>query len=162
MELIRVNMGELKTGGPYDILAAYGVGSCIIVVCYDRVRPVAAMLHGILPEKPLSGSALKHVNDNKYLNSGIENMVKLMIKHGVSLPDMEAKIFGGANMFENGGQAMGSIGERNIRMARETLKRKGVSVAGEDVGLNYGRSIEFTVDLKQASVKSFSAGTKII
>ena len=49
---IKVNMGDLKTGKNAEVLAAYGVGSCIIVVCYDRSHPVAAMLHGILPEKP--------------------------------------------------------------------------------------------------------------
>ena len=155
---IKVNMGDLKTGKNSEVLAAYGVGSCIIVVCYDRLRPVAAMLHGILPEKP---GTRKDSNENKYLDAGIENLVKSMIKEGVNIKDMDAKIFGGAKMFDvkNDSEA---IGERNIKKAKECLASKGIAIIGEDTGSNYGRTIEFSVSTKQAVVKSFSAGTKTI
>jgi chemotaxis protein CheD len=157
-DAIKANMGELKIGEGSEQLAAYGVGSCIIVVCYDRLRPVAAMLHGILPEKP---HGKKEDNDNKYLDAGIENMVKAMIKEGVNIKDMEAKIFGGAKMFDIRNEAE-AIGERNIKKAKECLASKGIRIAGEDIGGNYGRTIEFSVAEKQAVVKSFSAGTKTI
>ena len=157
-ESIKVNMGELKTGKNSDMLAAYGVGSCIIVACYDKFRPVAVMLHGILPEKP---QGKRDFNDNKYLDAGIENLVKAMIKEGVAMKDMEAKIFGGAKMFDVKGDSE-PIGERNIRKAKECLNSKGIAIAGEDTGSNYGRTIEFSVMTKKAVVKSFSAGTKTI
>jgi chemotaxis protein CheD len=155
---IKVNMGDLKTGKNSEVLAAYGVGSCIIVVCYDRFRPVAAMLHGILPEKP---GAKKEANENKYLDAGIENLVKVMLKEGVNITDMHAKIFGGAKMFDVKSESE-AIGERNIKKAKECLSSKGITIAGEDTGSNYGRTIEFSVLTKQAVVKSFSAGTKTI
>jgi chemotaxis protein CheD len=157
-ESIKVNMGELKTGKNGDSLAAYGVGSCIIVACYDKHRPIAVMLHGILPEKP-EGKSIG--NENKYLDAGIDNMIKTMLKEGVSLKDMEAKIFGGAKMFDVKNE-LEAIGERNIRMAKTCLNSKGVIITGEDTGSNYGRTIEFSVDTKKAVVKSFSAGTKNI
>jgi len=155
---IKVNMGELKTGKNSDLLAALGVGSCIIVVCYDRLRPVAAMLHGILPERPHNR---KEGIENKYLDAGIENMVKAMIKEGVNLKDMQAKIFGGAKMFDVKNETE-TIGERNIKKAKECLASKGIVLIGEDTGGNYGRTIEFSVMTKKAVVKSFSAGTKTI
>jgi chemotaxis protein CheD len=155
---IKTNMGELKLGKNKDVLSAFGVGSCVIVACYDRTRPVAAMLHGILPEKP---EGKKEANQNKYLNTGIENMLKSLLHEGVALKNMEAKIFGGAKMFDVKNDAM-AIGERNIKMARETLAAKGIPIAAEDTGSNYGRTIEFTVDTREAVVKSFSAGTKIL
>jgi chemotaxis protein CheD len=153
---IKVNMGELKIGRGSEVLAAYGVGSCVIVACFDRGSRLAAMLHGILPEKP---EGRRQYNENKYLNTGIDNMVKALLKEGVSLKDMEAKIFGGAKMFDvsNGAE---TIGERNIRMAKESLSAKGIPVIAEDTGSNYGRSIEFYVTDKRAVVKSFAAGTK--
>lgn len=157
-ESIKVNMGELKTGKNGDLLAAYGVGSCIIVVCYHKQRPIAAMLHGILPEKP---QGKKDANENKYLDAGIENLVKVMIKEGVSMKDMEAKIFGGAKMFDVKSDTE-AIGDRNIKKARESLSSKGIIIISEDTGSNYGRTIEFSVNTKMAVVKSFSAGTKTI
>jgi chemotaxis protein CheD len=156
-DTIKVNMGELKIGRAGDVLAAYGVGSCIIVACYDRDMPVAAMLHGILPEKRVSRGAA----ENKYLNTGIENMVKALIKDGVSITNMEAKIFGGAKMFDVKAESE-AIGERNIRMAKETLKKMGIGIVSEDTGSNFGRSIEFRVADKSATVKSFQRGTIII
>jgi chemotaxis protein CheD len=156
-ETFKVNMGELKVGHNGDILAAYGVGSCIIVACYDRTRPVAAMLHGILPEKIGKAGGL----ENKYLNIGIDNMVKELIREGVSINEMEAKIFGGAKMFDVKLDSE-TIGERNIRMAKEELKKKNIRLTAEDTGSNYGRSIEFSVLDKRAVVKSFQKGTIII
>ena len=116
------------------------------------------MLHGILPEKPLGK---KDANENKYLDAGIENLVKAMIKEGVNIKDMRAKVFGGAKMFDTKNDSE-AIGERNIKKAKECLASKGVAVVGEDTGSNYGRTIEFSVMTKQAVVKSFSAGTKTI
>ena len=153
---IKVDMGELKIGRDGEILAAYGVGSCIIVACYDKNRKLAAMLHGILPVKP-SGRRL--YSENKYLDTGIDNMVKALLKEGVSLRDMEAKIFGGAKMFDTAGGGE-TIGERNIKMARDSLSAKGIPLVAEDTGCNYGRSVEFFVENIRAVVKSFSAGTR--
>jgi chemotaxis protein CheD len=155
-DVIKVNMGELKIGRGGDVLAAYGVGSCVIVACYDRGLQLAAMLHGILPEKP---GGRRQYSENKYLNTGIDNLVKSLLKEGISLKNMEAKIFGGAKMFDiSNGQE--TIGERNIRTAKETLSAKGIPVIAEDTGSNYGRSIEFYVTDKKAVIKSFAAGTK--
>ena len=156
-ETHKVNMGELKVGRDNDILAAYGIGSCVIVACYDRTKAVAAMLHGILPEK----AGGRNSTENKYLSSGIDNMIKLLIKEGVSIKDMEAKIFGGAKMFDVKVDSE-TIGERNIKMAKDELKKKNVPLMAEDTGSNYGRSIEFSVLDKRATVRSFQKGTIII
>lgn len=156
MAYINVEMGQLKIGKYNDILAAYGIGSCVVVVCYDRVNPVAGMLHGILPEKPA-----KKVDENKYINTGIENLIKTLLEIGVSIKNIDAKIFGGASMFDVkiSGE---TIGEKNIKMAKEILTKKNIKIVGEDVGANYGRNIEFSVETKQAIVKSFACGIKYI
>jgi chemotaxis protein CheD len=154
--LITVGMGGLKTGGQGDTLAAYGIGSCVVIVCYDRARPVAAMLHGMLPEKPG-----KKEDSNRYLDSGIENMVKAMLDAGSGINTMEAKIFGGARMFDVK-QEGDSIGDRNVKKAKEILEKKGIKITGQDTGNAYGRNIEYSVNDRQAIVRSFMSGTKTI
>lgn len=155
MGYINVEMGQLKIGKYDDVLIAYGIGSCVVVICYDRINPVAGMLHGILPEKPA-----KMVDENRYINSGVENLIKTLLEMGVSIKNIDAKIFGGATMFDIKTETE-SIGKRNIRKAKEILLKKGLKITGEDTGGNYGRTIEFDVGKKKAIVKSFAAGVKI-
>jgi chemotaxis protein CheD len=155
-DLITVGMGELKTGKQGETLAAYGIGSCVVVVCYDSEKPVAAMLHGMLPEKPG-----KKAESNRYLDSGIENLVKIMIESGSGIKTMEAKIFGGARMFDVK-QEGDTIGDRNARKARELLDKKGIKITGQDTGSTYGRNIEYSVNDRKAVVRSFMSGTKFV
>lgn len=149
-------MGELHTGQSGDVLTAYGIGSCIVVVCYDSEKPMAGMLHAMLPEK-----AGKGTDKNRYADTGIENLVKAMIDMGTGIKEMRAKIFGGARMFEIGNQS-DSIGNRNVKKAKEILEKKGIPIMGEDTGNNYGRTIEFFVTEKKAKVKSFGRDIKIV
>ncbi|PKL91182.1 MAG: chemotaxis protein CheD [Candidatus Goldiibacteriota bacterium HGW-Goldbacteria-1] len=153
---IKVGMGELHTGGSGDVLTAYGIGSCIVVVCFDVEKPRAGMLHAMLPEKIGKGH-----DKNRYADTGIENLVKAMIDMGVNIKDMRAKIFGGARMFEIGSQG-DSIGNRNVKKAKEILEKKGILILGEDTGSNYGRTIEYFVTEKKAKVKSFGRDIKIV
>jgi len=155
-DLITVGMGELKTGGQGDTLAAYGIGSCVVIVCYDRIKPVAAMLHGMLPEKPA-----KKADSNRYIDCGIENLVKAMLDAGSGINTMEAKFFGGARMFDVK-QEGESIGDRNAKKAREALEKKGIKITGQDTGSTYGRNIEYSVKDRQAVIRSFMSGTKTL
>jgi chemotaxis protein CheD len=155
-DFITVGMGELKTGRQGDTLAAYGIGSCVVIICYDREKPVAAMLHGMLPEKPG-----KKADSNRYLDSGIENLVKAMLDAGSGINTMEAKFFGGARMFDVK-QEGDSIGDRNARKAREVLEKKGIKITGQDTGNTYGRNIEYSVNDRRAIVRSFMSGTKTV
>ncbi|HRU39814.1 MAG TPA: chemotaxis protein CheD [Candidatus Goldiibacteriota bacterium] len=149
-------MGELKIGGNGDTLAAYGIGSCLVVICRDKSRPVAGILHAMLPEKPA-----KKAEAAKYVDSGIDALVKEMIGLGTGIGALEAKIFGGARMFDTK-QEGETIGERNIRKAREVLQKMGIRITGDDTGSTYGRNIEYSVDENRAVVRSFMSGTKII
>jgi len=156
VKCIKVGMGELHTGAGGEVLTAYGIGSCIVVVCFDEEKPLAGMLHAMLPEK--TGKA--H-DKNRYADTGIENLVKSMIDLGVNIKNMRAKIFGGARMFEIGNES-DAIGSRNIKKAKEILERKGIPILGEDTGSNYGRTIEYFVTEKKAQVRSFGRDIKIV
>ncbi|HDQ26519.1 MAG TPA: chemotaxis protein CheD [bacterium] len=152
-----VAMGQAGYGFDGDILCAYGIGSCVVVVLYDSDSPRAAMLHAILPERPD-----KKPKSARYVDSGIEEIFMKLVESGANTRDIEAKIYGGATMFETQQAEEAAIGPRNIKKAKETLERKGIPLTGEDTGGNYGRTIEFFVSEKKANVKSFKHGTKIV
>lgn len=154
--VISAGMGELKTGKSGDTLAAYGIGSCVVVVCYDRDKPVAGIVHAMLPEKPP-----KKPDSNRYIDCGIENLIKALLDAGSGIHMMEAKVFGGARMFDvkQEGEA---IGDRNVKQACAILEKKGIKITGQDTGNTYGRNIEYSVDAKKAVVRSFMSGTKTV
>ena len=98
-------------------------------------------------------------NPAKFTDAGIEYLVAEIVKNGGSIKKLEAKLVGGASMFENSHM---NIGERNIKSARETLKKLGVEIIAEDTGKNYGRTIildTFTGDLL---IKTVLRGDKVI
>lgn len=55
-----------------------------------------------------------------------------------------------------------NIGERNIKSARETMKRLEVSVIAEDTGKNYGRTVTFDTFNGDLLIKTILKGDKII
>ena len=62
------------------------------------------------------------IKDNplKFTDSGIEYLVEEIVRKGSSRKKLEAKLVGGAHMFENRNM---NIGERNVKWARDTLEK---------------------------------------
>lgn len=146
----------MKFGEAGDFIIAYGIGSCVAIVLYDLKKPLACMIHSVLPEKPG-----KSTEKGKYVDSGIEQAIERMIEKGSSINDMEAKLYGGANMFDMKNGAI-TIGEKNIAKAKAELVSRGIKIAASDTGGDYGRTIEFGVSERMANVKSFSHGNKTV
>jgi chemotaxis protein CheD len=152
----RVGMGQAMLGKDEEILAAYGIGSCVVIVCYDAYKKIAVMLHAMLPDK-----AAKDTVVEKYVDSGVDAVIKKLLENNVSIKDIKAKIFGGAKMIDI--EIFGNtIGERNVVKAREVLAAKNIEITGEDTGSNYGRTIEYIVADKKAYVRSFGREEKIV
>jgi chemotaxis protein CheD len=110
----------------------------------------------MLPEKPG-----KKADSNRYLDSGIENLIKAMLEAGSGISSMDAKIFGGARMFDVK-QEGDTIGDRNAKKAKAILEKKGIKITGQDTGNTYGRNIEYSINDRRAIVRSFMCGTKTV
>ncbi|MDY7081049.1 MAG: chemotaxis protein CheD, partial [Halobacteria archaeon] len=48
----------------------------------------------------------------------------------------------------------GSVGERNVEAVREKLEDEGIPIVAEDVGGDYGRSVEFDVMTGELMIKT--------
>ncbi len=122
------------------------LGSCVAVTMFDRRHGLAAICHATLPQ-PLRPSALA-VDDQqrlRYVGHVLPAMLALFQDRGVSRGKIEAKLFGGANMFARRKSAMGDhlIGEANVIAVREHLEHAGIEVAAENTGGQRGRKIFF-------------------
>ena len=137
-------------------IKTFGLGSCVGITLYDRRERIGGLVHAMLPT--INNARIKD-NPLKYTDSGIEYLADEIIKKGSSIKKLEAKLVGGARMFEN--QSM-NIGERNIESARRTLERLHISLVAEDTGKNYGRTVTLDTSTGDLLIRTILRGNEII
>lgn len=137
----RVSIAQARIEQAPAVLKAYGLGSCVAVALYDPESRIGGLGHMLLPNRPEKNPL---GSDGKYVDAGILQLVDELVRAGANRESLIAKVAGGANMFETTYQTLiNSIGARNARSARATLASLGISIQGEEVGGNRGRTVEF-------------------
>ncbi len=144
-EKIIIGIGEFKVARNPSILVTLGLGSCVGVCVRDSYSHTGGMIHIMLPESKDSTGNLA-----KYAHPGIKLMIDEMIKIGADPKNLEAKIAGGASMFEAKGF---EIGKRNAEKIKEVLHQLGIKLIAEDVGGNRARSLEYKIENGVLSIK---------
>ncbi len=159
--LIKVGMADLKVCKAPDALTTLGLGSCIGACIYDPATKVAGMVHFMLPD---STRIKNNQNIAKFGDTGIAETIRLMEELGAKKSRMVAKIAGGAKMFATSAASLPNmnVGENNIEAAKKAFKEFGISIIAEDVGLNYGRTIEFFAEDGRLKIKSVGKEPKFI
>ena len=160
----KVGMAELAVCKYPDALTTLGLGSCVGIALYDPVTKVSGLAHIMLPD---STKIKNNQNIAKFADTGIEELIKQMIKIGASKTRLVAKIAGGAQMFAfktSTSQAndMMQVGARNVEAVKAVLKKEGIRLLAEDTGLNYGRTIEFYSENGQLLIKRVGKESKTI
>lgn len=138
-----VKVAHHAVGGADDVLITLGLGSCVAICVTDRVARVGGLAHVLLPEPAL---ARDQSNPSKFAATAVPLLLEEMRALGAKPGRMEARLVGGASMFTTL-MVPGTLnmGERNIRAAREALRKAGVPILGEAVGGDFGRSVRMTV-----------------
>lgn len=156
---ISVGIGEFCVSKDHsNVLVAHGLGSCIGMAAYDPEKQIAGLIHIMLPTVNSSNNI---VNKAKFADTGVPFLIGEMKKLGSRTDTMVIKIAGGARMFRvNSESSIFDIGERNIKAVKNTLTQLGYKVYSEDVGLNYGRTMELFVKNGQVVVRTFGQGQK--
>lgn len=161
-EIIKVGMADLKVCKSPEALTTLGLGSCIGACIYDPTAKIAGMVHFMLPD---STRIRSNQNQAKFADTGIVKLINEMEQAGASKSRMVAKIAGGAKMFAVvTGVNMQSlnIGDNNIEAARKILSDNNIKIIAEDVGLNYGRTIEFYAEDGSLKIKAVGKEIKFI
>ena len=137
----RVGIAELHLGRAPTVLKAFGLGSCLAIALYDPAERLGGLVHSLLPH-PRRDEAPDP--PAKYVDTAIGLMVDGLVQAGAVAAHLQAKMVGGANMFEADYVTLiDSVGARNVRSARQVLAAYHIPLVGEDVGGNRGRSVEF-------------------
>ncbi|MDW7643977.1 MAG: chemotaxis protein CheD [Desulfuromonadales bacterium] len=134
------------------LLVAPGLGSCLGIVLYDPTAKVGGLAHSLLPTPPTGSTGEKA---GKFVDGAILGMVAEMTALGADRQRLWARIAGGAHMFASlPGSAEERVGARNVRQARQTLQSLNIPLRGEDVGGDFGRTLEFDLATGQVRVRT--------
>jgi chemotaxis protein CheD len=151
---LAVGIADVRTGGPGEVLAAVGLGSCVAVAIRDRSRRRGSLAHIMLPQQS-DGRRRSGENMRKYADVAVPEAVRALEHIGCRRSDLEAKIAGGANIFDLGRGAEGAdIGSRNVEAVIRALEEQGIPLLASDVGGREGRTVEFSVDSGDLLVKT--------
>jgi chemotaxis protein CheD len=113
------------------------LGSCIAVCLHDPKAGVGGMNHFLLAET--SDGVRFEDSAMRYGAYAMEVLINDLMKQGASRDRLEAKIFGGAKMFD----ALNDVGAANAIFARRFLEDEGIPITGASVGGRRARRVEF-------------------
>ncbi|MCD6189535.1 MAG: chemotaxis protein CheD [Thermococcus sp.] len=155
LEEIKVGIGDYAVSKAKGVITTYGLGSCVGITLYDPVTKAGGMLHALLPEAKYYENK---GNPAKYVDTGLELLLKDLAKLGAIKRRLEAKIFGGGHIFENVTNENLMIGKRNVETAKRELKRHKIKIVVEDTGGNGGRTISLNLETGKVKVRKVSNG----
>lgn len=157
---IQVGIAELKIAGQPERLITLGLGSCVGLTLYDPATRVGGLLHIMLPDSTQFSNVTKPA---KFADLGIPLLVSEIKRSGGRVANLQAKMAGGAQMFSGLNEKFVlNIGERNIIMARQTLKSLGIKIVAEEVGGNRGRTMILDTVSGQVFIRTVGSQLKVI
>ncbi len=140
LEKIYLKPGELLLTEEAIVVTTV-LGSCISVTMFHPRSGIAAICHAMLPRGGGSTSF-------KYVDTSVHHMAAYFSRRKISPDEIQAKLFGGADMFNSGRPSVRNltVGWQNIATATQCLQTLGLSPSSTDVGGKQGRKLIFTTD----------------
>lgn len=153
---IKVGIADLNLVLDPGAIMTIGLGSCIGIALYDKVKKVAGLSHIMLPDS----TQFKNVaNPMKFADLAVPLLVKKMEKEGCNKKTITAKIAGGASMFNFTDKSIISdIGKRNGEAVKKALKELGIPIIAEQIGGDKGRTMILRASDGQVTLKVVGQG----
>lgn len=159
-EVIKVGMADWKTCSGEDAVTTLGLGSCVGIAIRDPSTGIGGLAHIMLPD---STEIRNNENRPKFADTGIEDMVKEIVRKGGSRSRLVAKIAGGAQMFSFGSKStMIRVGERNVEASKKKLSELRIPLLAEDTGKTYGRTVVFYPKTGDFIIRAVGMPEKVI
>ena len=159
-QMIKVGMADLKLCKSPDAITTLGLGSCVGIALRDPITKVGGLAHIMLPD------STKIANNQciaKFADTGIAELVRIMVENGASRNRLVAKIAGGAQMFalQSKSDTM-AVGARNAEAVVKILGEMKIPILARDTGDSYGRTVEFFPETGDFVIKAVGRDIKKI
>ena len=132
-----VHVGQLFTS-PKACTVSTILGSCVSVCLWDPTTGAGGLNHFLLPQCVENG-----ISSPRFGNVAIHRLLDELADLGSPRARLKAKIFGGASVIDAFQGANGSLGMKNVDLARRTLADAGIPIVAEDTGGTQGRKLVF-------------------
>lgn len=123
---LNVVQGEYLVSNDPEVFLTTVLGSCVAVCMRDPDRGVGGMNHFLLPD----GYTVPGDHVRRYGVHAMELLINALLHQGARRDRLEAKLFGGARMFDG----LSDVGGANSTFAERFLKDEGIAVAGSSLG----------------------------
>ena len=158
--IIKVGMADLNICQAPDGITTLGLGSCVGIALRDPSKPYGGLAHIMLPD---STAIRQNSNIPKFADTGIEELVRLMVAKGCNKSELVAKIAGGAQMFAfQSNDTMMRVGDRNVEAVKKKLAELKIPILAQDTGNNYGRTVIFYPETGDFIIRAVGKPEKVI
>lgn len=136
------------------------LGSCIAVCMIDKVTRIIGINHFMLPGNPNPDKIVAD-EDSRYGIHAMELMINAMMKKGAIRQNLQAKVFGGGKVIQNG---LNHVSENNVKFILAYLNMEKIPILARDLGGEHGRKIlvipdTFTVYQKKIEISKLGDKT---
>lgn len=115
------------------------VGSCVAVLLWSSRFRIGGATHYLLPEWDREGEP-----SARYGDIALAGLLKQMLDLGASVSDLRACVYGGASVLESLQKFSGGLGDKNVEVAREWLRKyPQIQLFEDHTGGKHGRKIIF-------------------
>ncbi|HKV77965.1 MAG TPA: chemotaxis protein CheD [Candidatus Sulfotelmatobacter sp.] len=114
------------------------LGSCVAICLWDKWRGAGGMNHFLLPSSREGQPA-----SLRYGDEATRVLLELLDGLGCQAPNLCAKIFGGAALFQSRNRYGVSLGAKNVAAALSLMKSSGIPVVAQETGGLQGRRLIF-------------------
>ena len=156
-QVITISLGELVvTDNPDFVLVAFGLGSCVGITAYDRIRKVGGLLHAMLPQRRNGDNNL-----TKFVDTGLVELLNRMVALGAKREQMIWRFAGGAQMLTAPGMSdRFNIGQQNVTMTQEMITRHRLNLTACETGGYQGRTLRLLPTTGEVTVRYIDGKTK--
>jgi chemotaxis protein CheD len=133
---VHVTQGESHVTADPQVVMTTVLGSCIAACIRDPQAGVGGMNHFLLPEGESRSGGGDAVRYGAY---AMELLINDLLKRGARRERLEAKIFGGAKLFDG----LSDVGASNSAFAERFLRDEGIPIVSSSTGGVSARRVEF-------------------
>ncbi len=140
-EVVTIYPGEYYSTDGEEMISTV-LGSCISVVLYDPHNNVGGINHYMLA-LDAGDDPDQHPLPGKFGVYAIDLLILDIVKKGGVRENLEAKVFGGGNIFNMDSGSGTQVGDANSRFAFNYLKKLKIPIVKSDTGGTLPRKIFF-------------------
>ena len=117
------------------------LGSCVAICLWDKRRSAGGMNHFLLPTSREGQPA-----SLRFADEATRVLIEQLRALGCRPPNLRAKIFGGAALFQLRDRYANSLGAKNVAAALDLMRTGGIPVIAQETGGDMGRKVIFNTD----------------